>query len=151
MTIRLSFDTNVLIYAADGGMGDRHHLARALIGRAARAKRAVLTDQSLVELLHAARKKGFMPFRDAIGYVNELTGLFDLVLPKPDTISRTIDTVKRYELSVWDARLIAVCDANDCSVLFSEDMQDHGRYGRVRVVNPFTSANRPIVDEVLSV
>jgi predicted nucleic acid-binding protein len=148
--IRFSFDTNVLIYAADAKTGIKHDLARNVIRRAARAKRGALTDQSLVELLHAARKKLMISFRDAIEYVNELAGLFDIVLAEGDTIARAIEIVRRYDLSVWDARMIALCDTHDCSVLLSEDMQDHGRYGRVRVINPFLTANHHLIDEVLS-
>lgn len=147
--IRFSIDTNVLIYAADPQTGGKHEIATDMMRRATRTRRGALTEQSVIEFLHAARRKLQIPFRDAVEYVDSLITLFEVVLARDDTIRRTIEIAKRYDLSIWDARMIALCDTHDCSVLLSEDMQDHGRYGGVRVVNPFSLANRRIVEEVL--
>jgi predicted nucleic acid-binding protein len=82
--------------------------------------------------------------------VDSLLELFDLLLAKNDIVRRTLKLLARHRLSVWDARMVALCGTHDCTVLFSEDMQDRGLYDGVRVINPFRSSNREIVNEVLA-
>ncbi len=56
----------------------------------------------------------------------------------------------RYQLSIWDARLLAACAAHGCTHLLSEDLQDTMRYGSVTIVNPFNPANAVVVESLLS-
>lgn len=44
----------------------------------------------------------------------------------------------RYQLSYWDAAVIAAAKAGDCTEVLSEDMNAGQDYGGVVVVNPFT-------------
>jgi predicted nucleic acid-binding protein len=45
----------------------------------------------------------------------------------------------QYQLSYWDAAIIAAAEALGARDLYSEDM-NHGQiYGSVRVINPFNS------------
>ena len=53
--MRLSLDTNVLVYAFDADAGERHRLAMAIVDRAAAAN-CVLTLQSLGETVRAQGK-----------------------------------------------------------------------------------------------
>jgi predicted nucleic acid-binding protein len=150
MRIRFSFDTNILIYAADVRAGDKHHLARDMVRRAVRDRRGAIGEQNVMEFLYAASRKLPISFNEAVDYVTNLLAVFDLLLAKSDVIDRTLQLVARYRLSIWDARMVAVCAEHDCVVLFSEDMQDRGHYGGVRVINPLRGANREIVEEVLN-
>ena len=46
----------------------------------------------------------------------------------------------RYDLSHWDALIVAAALATDCDTLYSEDMQDGQVFdGRLTVKNPFTA------------
>jgi predicted nucleic acid-binding protein len=51
---------------------------------------------------------------------------------------------------VFDARLLAVCNAHGCTHLLSEDLQDGARYGGVTVVDPFHPANAAAVESLFS-
>ena len=56
----------------------------------------------------------------------------------------------RHLLSIWDARLLAVCNAHGCDHLLSEDLRDRAQYGAVTVVNPFNPSNAGLIGQLLS-
>jgi predicted nucleic acid-binding protein len=150
MRINYSFDTNILIYSADQGTGEKHIQARELLRRAHLQKNGSITEQSIFEFLYVASRKLPLSFAEAGAFVEDMLTLFDLLLPKKDLVNRVLALLKKHRLSVWNARILALCGANDCAVLFSEDMQDHGVYDDVRVINPFRAANAPIVEDILN-
>ena len=45
---------------------------------------------------------------------------------------------KRYRISFWDAMIVAAADRAGVKTICSEDFNDGQKFGRVRVVNPFT-------------
>ena len=149
MTIRFSFDTNILIYAIDRRTGRKSLVAEELLNRARFQPAGFVTEQSVIEFLHASRKAE-VPLSRAVTFVQDLLQIFDLLLARRDIVVRTIDILSRYQLSVWDARLLAVCSSHSCAVLFSEDMQDGGIYDGVRVVNPFLHSNHAAIDEIMN-
>ena len=46
---------------------------------------------------------------------------------------------ERYEISYWDAAVVAAAESLGARTLYSEDLADGQRYGTVRVSNPFRS------------
>lgn len=144
-----SLDTNVLVYAADRTAGARHHAARRIVDRAAPSG-AVLTEQSLFEFFHAGTRKAKMSVSDAETVVRKFARDFLLVLPHPTVVEDTLALRSRYQLGIWDARLLAVCAAHGCSHLLSEDLQDGASYGSVTVVDPFNAANAVLIGSLLS-
>ena len=49
---------------------------------------------------------------------------------------RTVES--RYGLSWWDSLVVAAAQAQGCSLLLTEDLQDGAAYGGVTARNPFT-------------
>ena len=49
-----------------------------------------------------------------------------------------IEKSERYAISYWDAAILAAAEALGAETVYSEDLNDGQRYGRVRVVNPFS-------------
>jgi predicted nucleic acid-binding protein len=48
-----------------------------------------------------------------------------------------IEKSERFEISYWDAAILAAAEALGAETVYSEDLNAGQRYGRVRVVNPF--------------
>ena len=48
-----------------------------------------------------------------------------------------IERSERFAISYWDAAILAAAEALGAETIYSEDLNDGQRYGRVRVVNPF--------------
>jgi predicted nucleic acid-binding protein len=145
----LSLDTNVLVYAADRTAGVRHAAARSIVDRATLLG-AALTEQALLEFFHVATRKGKMTASEAGLVVRKFTQEFELLLPQATIVDDTLVLQSRYQLSIWDAHLLAVCNAHGCDHLLSEDLQDGAAYGTVMVVNPFNSANGSLIGRLLS-
>jgi len=55
----------------------------------------------------------------------------------PATIEHAWALMSRYDLSIWDAAIVASALAARCTVLYSEDFQHGQAFEGARVVNPF--------------
>jgi predicted nucleic acid-binding protein len=144
-----SLDSNILVYAADNLAGERHERAARLLEAAASAG-AVLTEQSILEFLNVSAIKVKQAVPGAISIVKEFMAHFHVMFPPRSILDDVFRLMGQHRLSVWDARLLAVCAANGCGVLLSEDMQDGALYGSVRVVNPFAPKNGAFLRELLA-
>lgn len=146
--MKISLDANVLVYAVDLADPVKHARAVDIVGRVA-ASNGALCEQAFFEFLHAViRKFGFARDR-AFAVVAAWQGHFETIASHALIFQDTAALMQKYNLSVWDARLIAACDAGGVTILLSEDFQDGGRYGRVLVLNPFEAANNASVDAIL--
>jgi predicted nucleic acid-binding protein len=146
--MRVTVDSNLLVYAADASGGERHRLAVDLMGRAFRAD-ALLILQTLVEFMNVVTRKLGRPPADAFAYVEAWRNALDVVAADAECFDAAVDAVARHGLSMWDAMIWAVAEASGCDVLLTEDLQDGRRLGRVQFVNPFDPANRRLVDTIL--
>src|SRR5262245_24652906 len=140
----LSFDTNILVYAADRTAGNRH-LACARLLTAAASAEAALNEQSLFEFIYASTRKRKQSLLDATLLVRAWLKNFALLVTPATIVEDSLSLMDRHQLQIWDARMLSVCASNGCDVLLSEDMTDGARYGRVLVLNPFNPANTGIL------
>lgn len=145
----ISIDTNILVYATDKRGGARHDAATDII-RAARRADGALTKQAIVEFMNVAARKIKMPFDETLPFIREFLASFKLLLPTDTVVEDVLELLSRHNLSVWDARLLAVCKEHRCEYLLSEDFQDGARYAGVTVINPFNNANSRLLDRILT-
>jgi len=82
--------------------------------------------------------------------VQKFSGDFPILLPGRAVVSDALAMRARYGLSIWDARLLAVCASHRCDYLLSEDLQDGAQYGTVTVVDPFRAANAALLSRALT-
>ncbi|HEY1708367.1 MAG TPA: PIN domain-containing protein [Rhizomicrobium sp.] len=144
----LSIDTNILLYATDKDDVVRQSIAIDILTSAARVETG-LTEQSIVEFANVAMRKAGTPLAEVEMIVRRWLNSFTLLVPNKDVIVDTLALLTRYQLSVWDARLLAVCGASGCNVLLSEDMQNNTVYNGVRVLNPFDNTNTVEIAQLL--
>jgi hypothetical protein len=60
--------------------------------------------------------------------------------PQPidrDVALRAREIERRYRLNWWDSLIVGAAQAQCCTLLLTEDMQDRAIYGGVAVRNPF--------------
>ena len=138
----------MLFYAADKDAGARHAAARQLLQDAA-GPRAALTEQVLFEFYHSATRKKRIPANEAASIISDLARNFTLIFAPETIVEDVLRLVSRHRLSVWAARVLAVCAANECRMLLSEDLRDGATYDGVRVLNPFVPKNAAAVGELL--
>ena len=58
----------------------------------------------------------------------------------PALVRAAFEVQQRYQLSYWDAAILAAAKQMGCHTVFSEDLNDGQNYDGVTVVNPFKSA-----------
>jgi predicted nucleic acid-binding protein len=147
--VRISLDTNILIYAADEDAGDKRPLAQEIVQRAAATKRCVLALQVLAEFYNVASRRRSGSVKEPEVLIADWRRLFPVVAATENTLDEAINAVKQHGLAFWDAMLWASAKQAGCAVLLSEDFQDGRRLGPVTFVNPFDPKNTTIIDHAL--
>lgn len=136
MTADVFLDTNVLVYAATGTGKDERKRRRALelIESADFATSAQVLQEFFVTVVRKAARP--LSAEQALGWIEQL-----IVFPCQDIDHRlvriAIEKSERFEISYWDAAILAAAEALGAETVYSEDLNAGQRYGRVRVVNPF--------------
>lgn len=130
------FDTNVLVYVASGDpvKADR---AETIVG-----KGGVVSVQVLNELANVARRKMQLAWPETRNFLSVLRGLLTVQPVTIETHETGLALAERYNLSLYDAMIVASALQADCDTLWSEDMQ-HGMTfdSGLRIVNPFRIAS----------
>jgi predicted nucleic acid-binding protein len=128
------FDTNVLVYIV-GQKDERTATAESLV-----ANGGVVSVQVLNELASVSHRKLRMSWPD----ITDARDAIRTLCPEP--ISLTTDThdaalriANKYGFSFYDALIAAAALEAECTILYSEDLQD-GQVieERVTIRNPFT-------------
>ncbi len=129
-------DTNVLVYAHDGGAGRRHDRSVDLLRRLFEEANGSISVQVLSEFYSVATKMLSMKSEEAEEIISDLSGWI-IHRPGHADVLRAIRLLRRYKISWWDAMVINSAVELGCSILWSEDLTDGQRYGTVTVRSPF--------------
>ncbi|HJM48375.1 MAG TPA: PIN domain-containing protein [Alphaproteobacteria bacterium] len=146
--MRTTFDTNILVYAADSAAGTRHDVACDLVARAVYVD-SMLVLQCLAEFFFVATRKAKTEPEIAKEFVAKWREVFAVHCAGEETVMRAIDAVPRHDLAFWDAMMWAVARQARCDFLISEDFQDGRQIEGVTFVKPFIAANATILEPAL--
>lgn len=133
-------DTNVLLYAAlhDPRAVEKQRIAELLLERDDLA----LSTQVLQEFYYQAtrpNRSNPLSAQEAHAY---LTALTERTFVQPITLElfqQAVDTSQRFQISYWDAAILAAARTTGCDAVFSEDLNDRQDYAGLQVVNPFSA------------
>jgi predicted nucleic acid-binding protein len=137
MNAEAFIDTNVFLYA----LSDRPEEQ----AKAERARELLLNEnwgwsvQVAGEFYYIATspKRQFrLPHSSAMEYVKTWLH-FPTASLNPSTVLNALDLRERFQISYWDAAIVAAAHELGCSSIYSEDLSDGQDYGGVTVVNPF--------------
>lgn len=139
MTERIFVDTNVLVYARDASDPSRNGIALHWLEQLWRDRNGRISTQVLSEYYVTVTRKltPGLSQQDAWDDVSALMAWDPLPTDK-SLLQRGWDIQRRYRLSWWDSLIVGAAQAQGCSMLLSEDMQDGALFGDVAVRNPFT-------------
>jgi predicted nucleic acid-binding protein len=129
-------DTNVLLYAASGRAADMTKTTRAL--ELLTNTRVCLSFQVLQEFYANAvnpKKLGMTPAEAAVWCDTWLQ--CPIASLSVETFIRTLELAHRYQISNWDAAILAAAQQLGCTIVYSEDLNHGQDYDGVRVENPF--------------
>lgn len=132
-------DTNVLVYAvaADPEVSEKRQRALALI----ETTQFALSAQVLQEFYVTVTRKLELPLsaHQALAWIEQLEA-FPCIAIDASMVKVAAEISERYRTSYWDGAILAAAELAGADVLYSEDLNEGQRYGRVRVVNPFSPA-----------
>lgn len=145
----ISFDTNILVYAATESTDERHMRAVTLTAQAVRSRRCVQTLQSLAEFYNATTRRAGIRHDSAAAIVAGWQRFVPVEAATIADLEHAMRAVRDYQLSFWDALLWATVRRIGVSVLVSDDFQDGRVIEGVRIANPFAPANTAVIEAAL--
>jgi len=130
------FDTNVLLYllSADSARAQR---AEELV-----AQRGWISVQVLNEFASVAARKLRMPLSEIRECLEPIRSICSVEPITVETHTRGLEVAERYNLSIYDAMIVAAALLARCDTLYSEDLQDGQRFDELVVRNPFKTRRR---------
>jgi predicted nucleic acid-binding protein len=131
-------DTNVFIYAVDLGDPKKQRVAQRWLDELWKNKRGRLSFQVLQEFYAQVTRKQPSAADEARAEVRGLLA-WDPVPVSAGLLEQGWKNQDRYQLSFWDALILAAAKASSCRYLLTEDLQDGQELDKILVLNPFTS------------
>jgi predicted nucleic acid-binding protein len=129
-------DTNVLIYAEDGGDPARRDVAVRVLGELWESGLGVVSTQVLQEFYNVGTRKLRMPPKVArtivAGYAE-----WPVVETTVQLIVSASVLHERHRFSFWDAMVVEAALLSGATTLLSEDLQDGREIGALTIRNPF--------------
>lgn len=138
MTAAVFVDTNVLVYALDAAAGDKHQQARAWMLALWQSGRGRVSTQVLQEF-YVTITRTLSPGLSREAAHIEVRALYSWAPIEITTavLDRAWHIESRFQLSWWDALIVAAAQSAQCDMLLTEDLQDGQTFDGLRVVNPF--------------
>jgi predicted nucleic acid-binding protein len=130
-------DTNVLVYAHDGGAGAKHAKSIDLLSRLFEEQNGALSVQVLAEFYAVAIRKLGMTGEEAEAVITDL-GSWAIHRPGHADLIRASRIHLRQSVSWWDSLIVNSAMELGCRVLWSEDFADRRRFGALTVRSPFS-------------
>ena len=139
MTVRAAIDTNVLLYAisSDPRERDKRQIAEQLLIQPDWG-----TSTQVLQEFYVNAIKGKVPTMTPAQAAHAVDTLMERPVVGMDAalMKAALRIHQRYQISYWDAAVIASSVELGATTLYSEDL-NHGQvYESVRVVNPFLGA-----------
>ena len=129
-------DTNILLYGYDLNAPEKRAVAQSLIERAwTETGRTAISVQVLQEFYVNFIRKGHPP-ADALALIGDFS-LWPVIDNSLALFRLGISIQARWQLSLWDAMIVAAAQASGASELLTEDLNHGQDYGGVRAINPF--------------
>ncbi|MGI8978362.1 MAG: PIN domain-containing protein [Pirellulaceae bacterium] len=133
-------DTNILIYAisTEPSEAAKSAVARRLLSTANWAWSAQVAAE-FINASTSARRPIRLTLTDAEQWI-DLWLAFPLVAIETSIVKDAIRLARQYQISYFDAQIIAAARRLGCGTLYTEDL-NHGQvYDGVAVMNPFLGA-----------
>ena len=138
MNDRVFVDTNILVYAIDIDAGDKQQIAADRIAELWENRAGVISTQVLQEFYVTVTRKIPSPLPADVAR-SELANysVWQVEILRPVTVIAASEIEERYQLSFWDALIVAAATQAGAEVLLTEDFNSGQIIEGVRIQNPF--------------
>lgn len=130
-------DTNIIVYANDARDPVKQSRAIDRVTELLQSGTGVVSTQVLQEYAVVALGKLGQNLNAVLHQLLMLESL-EVVEITPTLVRRGLEIHAHYQISYWDAAIIAAAEHAKCSLLLSEDLSPARFYATVQVENPFS-------------
>ncbi len=132
------FDTNVLLYLHSSADQRKQAIARRTL-QECRDNGVIVVSTQVVQEFYVVGLRKLLIAPDVLRRLT--VDLLDFFVEQiePAHILQAIWNSEHYQISFWDALILAAADSSGASILYTEDLNHGQLYGRVRAENPFRS------------
>ncbi len=134
MSDRIFLDSNILVYTYSNNEPEKQIISRKLVFE----NQTFISTQVLQELVNVITKKFKISYDVAITAVQECNQNSNLYINTENAIIKACTIASRYGFSFYDSLIVASAIESNCSILYSEDLQD-GQVieDKITIINPF--------------
>ena len=134
---KVFFDSNILVYFADGADPQKQLIAENLIKNAVINDNGVISTQSLQEFFAATTRKLLCTKEKAKEYVENFSDSFTVEQVSVPLILKAINISIKNQFSFWDSLILSAAIQSGCIICYSEDLTNGQIVEGVKIVNPF--------------
>ena len=134
MPDKIFVDTNVLVYFISAEEDKKAKAGEVIFS----GRDVYISSQVMSEFISVCFSKSLLTQEDLIVLVDNFMESLRFSCVEESTIKKSLRIKKEFNYSYWDSLIIASALENNCSALYTEDMQD-GRVidDELTIVNPF--------------
>jgi predicted nucleic acid-binding protein len=139
MSGRFFIDTNIFVYSLETADLKKLRISGDLITDAVKSGSGVVSYQVVQDFLHLALRRFVNPMTvmEAERYLNVVLRPLLSIHSSPMLFAEALHLHGRYQLAWYDSLIVAAAMQANCDVLYSEDLQNGQRFGKLQVKNPF--------------
>jgi len=133
--LKVFIDSNIIVYLVDNRSKEKTKKAQDFL-----SPDFFISTQVIAENVNVCLKKLHLNKETTFDFARRILNRFRILQITEATLLRSFEISIKYQLSSWDSIIIATAILNNCSIIYSEDMQDGLVVeNSVTIINPFKS------------
>jgi len=139
MQDKVFLDTNILLYCYSNDEIEKQKISLSILDT---TDNLLISHQVINELSNVLFKKFKLNAHDIENVILEIDNVLTVISFNITTQIKAIRLKEKYKLQFYDALIIATAIENECTILYSEDMQHEQLIDScLTIINPFKSSN----------
>ncbi|KAA3662094.1 MAG: PIN domain-containing protein [Calditrichaeota bacterium] len=139
MSDKFFLDTNIIVYSFDDSQPEKQQTAQNLIRNALTNLNCCISFQVIQEFLNVATQKFQTPLTtsDCVNYMTRVLEPLCEIYPNFELYRTALEIKEGWRYSFYDSLIIAAALNANCTILYSEDLQNQQRIKNLQISNPF--------------
>ncbi|MCA4896805.1 MAG: PIN domain-containing protein [Cytophagales bacterium] len=131
--LKVFIDSNIIVYLVDNRSKEKTKKAQDFL-----SPDFFISTQVITENVNVCLKKLHLNKETTFDFARRILNRFRILQITEATLLKSFEISIKYQLSSWDSIITATAILNNCSIIYSEDMQDGLIVeNSVTIINPF--------------
>ena len=137
MSGKYFLDSNILVYCFDTNSPNKQDVAQKIVKKLVDSKNGQLSTQSLQEFFNVITRKLNCTKENAKQSVEYFSAAFPVHCNTVKDILTAISISIKTQFSFYDSLIVAAAKAENCDIVYSEDLNNGQEIDGIKIVNPF--------------